>query len=49
VPDKVDGYQVISRIRQNMSLARMQKKIDHQKSKGYIVFSPIFFIVVATY
>jgi hypothetical protein len=34
VPDKVDGYQVISRIRQNMSLARMQKKIDHQKSKG---------------
>ncbi|VVH62389.1 hypothetical protein BSPWISOX_2117 [uncultured Gammaproteobacteria bacterium] len=36
VPDKVDGYQVISRIRQNMSLARMQKKIDHQKSKGYL-------------
>jgi CRISPR-associated endonuclease Csy4 len=36
VPDKVDGYQVISRIRQNMSFTRMQKKIIHQKSKGYL-------------
>jgi CRISPR-associated endonuclease Csy4 len=36
VPDKVDGYQIISRIRQNMSLARMQKKIIHQQSKGYL-------------
>jgi CRISPR-associated endonuclease Csy4 len=35
-PDKVKGHQVISRIRQNMSLARMQKKITHQKSKGYL-------------
>lgn len=36
VPDKVKGHQTISRIRQNMSLARMQKKIAHQKSKGYL-------------
>ncbi len=36
VPDKVDGYLTVSRIRQNMSLARMQKKIAHQKSKGYL-------------
>ena len=36
VPDKVDGYQTVSRIRQNMSIARLQKKIAHQKSKGYL-------------
>jgi CRISPR-associated endonuclease Csy4 len=36
LPDKVDGYRVISRIRQNMSFARMQKKIIHQQSKGYL-------------
>jgi CRISPR-associated endonuclease Csy4 len=36
VPDKVDGYQTISRIRQNMSIARLQKKIAHQKAKGYL-------------
>ncbi|SFV51919.1 CRISPR-associated protein, Csy4 family [hydrothermal vent metagenome] len=36
VPDKVDGFQTISRIRQNMSLARMRKKITHQQNKGYI-------------
>ncbi|SMN01325.1 CRISPR-associated protein, Csy4 family [uncultured Candidatus Thioglobus sp.] len=36
VPDKVDGYQTISRIRQNMSISRLQKKIAHQKSKGYL-------------
>lgn len=36
VPDKVNGHQTIFRIRQNMSLARMQKKIAHQKSKGYL-------------
>jgi hypothetical protein len=32
----VKGYQTISRIRQNMSITRMQKKIAHQKSKGYL-------------
>jgi CRISPR-associated endonuclease Csy4 len=36
VPDKVNGHQTIFRIRQNMSLARMQKKITHQKSKSYL-------------
>lgn len=36
VPDKVNGHQTIFRIRQNMSLARMQKKIAYQKSKGYL-------------
>ena len=36
VPDKVNGHQTIFRIRQNMSLTRMQKKITHQKSKGYL-------------
>jgi CRISPR-associated endonuclease Csy4 len=36
VPNNVKGYQTISRIRQNMSITRMQKKIAHQKSKGYL-------------
>lgn len=36
VPDKIKGHQAISRIRQNMSLAKMQKKITHQKAKGYL-------------
>lgn len=36
VPDKIKGHQTISRIRQNMSISRLQKKIAHQKSKGYL-------------
>lgn len=36
VPSEVKGYKAISRIRQNMSISRLQKKINHQKSKGYL-------------
>ncbi|KAF3983359.1 MAG: type I-F CRISPR-associated endoribonuclease Cas6/Csy4, partial [Methylococcales symbiont of Hymedesmia sp. n. MRB-2018] len=36
VPDKVKEHQTISRIRQNMSITRLQKKVVHQKSKGYL-------------
>ncbi len=36
VPNNIKGYQTISRIRQNMSLLRMQKKIAYQQNKGYI-------------
>jgi CRISPR-associated endonuclease Csy4 len=36
VPDNVQGYKTISRIRQNMSISRLEKKIAHQKSKGYL-------------
>ncbi len=34
VPDKVDGYLTVSRIRQNMSISKMQKRITHQKATG---------------
>jgi len=36
VPDKVEGHQTVFRVRQNMSVAKLQKKIERQKSKGYL-------------
>ncbi len=36
VPDTVKGHQTIPRIRQNMSIAKLQKKIAYQKLKGYL-------------
>ena len=34
IPDNIKGYQVISRIRQTMSLAKLSKRIDYQKKNG---------------
>ena len=34
IPNDIKGYQVISRIRQTMSLAKLSKRIDYQKKHG---------------
>ena len=36
VPDEVKGHQVISRIRQTMSMAKLSKKIAYLQKKGYL-------------
>ena len=36
VPDKVNGYQTISRIRQTMSDAKLKKRIEYQKTQGIL-------------
>ncbi|CAC9630567.1 type I-F CRISPR-associated endoribonuclease Cas6/Csy4 [thiotrophic endosymbiont of Bathymodiolus puteoserpentis (Logatchev)] len=36
VPDKVNGHQTISRIRQTMSDAKLKKRIEYQQEKGVL-------------
>ena len=36
VPDKVDGYQTVSRIRQNMTDAKLKKRVKYQRDTGVL-------------